>query len=178
MRSALADELLVIRTEGLVFLRADNLRKLKTIPTTREERWRLTADLVWGKEKAALTFDLDGESERAAGRRRAPPLPEETAQLVKRFKKLDSGWRVKRAKKILDLPGVGLCVPDLVFTHPDHPKPVYLEVMGFWSRDAVWKRVALVEAGRPDRIIFAVSERLRVSEKVLGDDSSEGSDES
>jgi hypothetical protein len=43
-------------------------------------------------------------------------------------------------------------------------------VLGFWSRDAVWKRVELVQAGLPQKILFAVSSRLRVSEAVLDDD--------
>ena len=42
--------------------------------------------------------------------------------------------------------------------------------MGYWSRAAVWKRVELVQAGLAERILFAVSSRLRVSEEVLGDD--------
>jgi uncharacterized protein len=42
--------------------------------------------------------------------------------------------------------------------------------MGFWSREAVWRRVELVEAGLSERILFAVSERLRVSEQVLGEE--------
>ena len=57
-------------------------------------------------------------------------------------------------------------MPDLVFTHGDGRR-VYLEVLGFWSRAAVWRRVELVEAGLSERILFAVSERLRVSEEVL-----------
>jgi uncharacterized protein len=44
-------------------------------------------------------------------------------------------------------------------------------VLGYWSRDAVWKRVELCEKGLSQRIIFAVSSRLRVSEEVLGDTS-------
>jgi hypothetical protein len=39
--------------------------------------------------------------------------------------------------------------------------------MGFWSRDAVWKRVELVERGLPYPIVFAVSKHLRVSEQAL-----------
>jgi hypothetical protein len=42
--------------------------------------------------------------------------------------------------------------------------------MGYWSRDAVWKRVELVQGGLPHRILFAVGARLRVSEDVLGDE--------
>jgi predicted nuclease of restriction endonuclease-like RecB superfamily len=64
---------------------------------------------------------------------------------------------------------VGLTVPDLVFDRGagSARERVYLEVMGYWSRDAVWKRVELVQAGLSERIVFAVSARLRVSEDVL-----------
>ena len=48
--------------------------------------------------------------------------------------------------------------------------PVYLEVLGFWSREAVWRRVELVERGLPHRILFAVSKHLRVSEAALDDE--------
>src|SRR5205823_607434 len=71
---------------------------------------------------------------------------------------------------ILSLPGVGLCVPDLVFQHSATGECVYLEVLGYWSRDAVWRRVELVERGLEQRIVFAVSTRLRVSEAALGGD--------
>jgi hypothetical protein len=45
-----------------------------------------------------------------------------------------------------------------------------LEVLGFWSRAAVWKRVEMAAAGLPHPIVFAVSKHLRVSEEVLADD--------
>jgi predicted nuclease of restriction endonuclease-like RecB superfamily len=44
---------------------------------------------------------------------------------------------------------------------------VYLEVMGYWSRAAVWQRVELVQAGLAETVVFAVSSRLRVSEEIL-----------
>jgi predicted nuclease of restriction endonuclease-like RecB superfamily len=57
-----------------------------------------------------------------------------------------------------------------VLSHPKRRDRVYFEVMGYWSRDAVWKRIELVEAGMSEHIIFAVSSRLRVSERALEDD--------
>jgi hypothetical protein len=42
--------------------------------------------------------------------------------------------------------------------------------LGFWSREAVWRRVDLVRAGLPHPILFAVSKQLRVSEAALDDD--------
>ena len=65
-----------------------------------------------------------------------------------------------------------MCVPDLVFEHANVAAPVYLEVLGYWSRAAVWKRVELVEQGLAERIVFAASSRLRVSEEVLDDEAS------
>ena len=68
---------------------------------------------------------------------------------------------------------MGLSIPDLVFERrtADAPRErIFLEVMGYWSRAAVWKRVELVQAGLAEKILFAVSAKLRVSEEVLGED--------
>jgi predicted nuclease of restriction endonuclease-like RecB superfamily len=80
---------------------------------------------------------------------------------------LDTPWQVTPAVEILDLPGHGVCVPDLTFEHAQTGERVHLEVLGYWSRDAVWKRVELVEAGLAHRIVFAVGQHLRVSEAAL-----------
>ena len=98
-------------------------------------------------------------------------MPAELEAFVGAFEKLGSAWRVDRNPAVLDLPGAGLCVPDLAFERAidDRVVRVHLEVMGFWSREAVWRRVDLVRAGLPHRILFAVSRDLRVSEEVLED---------
>lgn len=126
--------------------------------------WKLTADVRWGQARRALGYEASG-SGGGGGKER---LSDDVAALVKAFDKLKSDWSVKPATKILDLPGAGLCVPDLVFRRGG--ESIYLEVMGFWSRDAVWKRVELVERGLPFRVVFAVSSRLRVSEAALDED--------
>jgi hypothetical protein len=135
------------------------------------DAFHLTADVRWGKERAPLTFTLDGKSPVADDP--APRLADEVARLLEDLTALaDSGdtpWRAAPATDVLTLPGVGLCVPDLVFVHAHTGEQIYLEVMGFWSRDAVWRRVELVERGLPARILFAVSKHLRVSEAVLDD---------
>ena len=131
--------------------------------------WELDADVLWGPERRPATFHLEGEpAEDADGDDER--LPEDVARLVDRFRQLETPWTVDIAHELLDLPGVGLCVPDLVFTHRDTGYGVYFEVLGFWSREAVWRRVDLVNAGLPHPIVFAVSSRLRVSEEVLDGD--------
>lgn len=136
--------------------------------------WSLEADVRWGKEKTPLTFRLDqrADVEVLRDESASPRLADDVVRLVERIRALDTPWRVRTSTALLDLPGVGVCVPDLVFTHKDTSQRVYLEVMGFWSRAAVWKRVELVEAGLKQRIVFAVSRRLRVSEAVLDEEAS------
>lgn len=134
------------------------------------ESWRLEADVRWGKERTPLVFRLKGDG--GSKPTRAPSLPDEIRALAGAFAELETPWRVSPSSDILDLPGIGLAVPDLVFDRgagATHER-VYLEVMGYWSRAAVWKRVELVQAGLSQRILFAVSARLRVSEAVLDDE--------
>ena len=173
-------------------------------------RWSLEADVLWGKERRRVTFRAGGPDDGLSAASDpagavpalpdeiAPALPEEIAALLERLAARPSAWSAAPAKAILDLPGAGVCVPDLVFrrssgagasnprasagdggrgrartgrdARPDPGDEVYLEVMGFWSRDAVWRRVELVERGLPHRILFAVSKHLRVSEAALGGD--------
>jgi uncharacterized protein len=127
---------------------------------------KITARIRWGKERLPLSFVIEGKATGAPGE--DVPLPDEVEALRARFAALDSPWLVEPASDILALPGVGLCVPDLRFMHQETGELVYLEVMGYWSREAVWKRVELCAQGLPQRVLFAVSSRLRVSEEVLG----------
>jgi hypothetical protein len=132
--------------------------------------WSIEADVRWGKMREALVFRLAGRGPdaREGG---AFALPPEVEAFRQGFEALKSAWRVSPSPAILNLPGAGLCVPDLVFERPGGPR-VYFEVLGYWSREAVWRRVDLVRQGLGEHLLVAVSERLRVSEDVLGDDPS------
>ncbi len=130
--------------------------------------YTLEADVQWGPNREPLRFRLDRSDHRAEVAGSDTTRSDELDALRTRINKKKSGWRIRRNTRVLDLPGIGLCVPDLVFVRDG--TRVYLEVMGYWSRDAVWRRVELVEAGLKERILFCVSSRLRVSEAALGDD--------
>ena len=75
-------------------------------------------------------------------------------------------WRVGVSQRIIDLPGAGIIVPDLELTDAAGVT-VAIEVLGFWSREAVWRRVELAEQGLPVPIVFVVGKQLRVSEQAL-----------
>jgi predicted nuclease of restriction endonuclease-like RecB superfamily len=131
------------------------------------DRYKISARIRWGKERLPLSFVIEGQ---ASVRSDDLPLPDEVEALRARFAALDSPWIVEPASDILALPGVGLCVPDLRFLHEETGEIAYLEALGYWSRDAVWKRVELAQRGLTQRVLFAVSSRLRVSEQVLDDE--------
>jgi hypothetical protein len=147
------------------------------LPAIRQcDTWSVRAHLLWGKDRRPLKLVLAGTADRPAGdppgtaRPRGAHLPDEVAELAARVRDSGAGWRAEPAEDVLDLPGVGLCVPDLRFVHEASGAVVFLEVLGFWSREAVWKRVELVQARLPYRVLFAVPRRLRVSEDVLDDE--------
>lgn len=125
----------------------------------------IDADVRWGKERMPLRFTYEGT--RTGGEAARASVPEEITTLVSRWGERAARFSCAPADVVLDLPGVGVCVPDLVFTDARTKKRVYVEVLGFWSRDAVWKRVELAERGLAEPVVFCASERLRVSEAVL-----------
>ena len=130
-------------------------------------RFNLEADIRWGKDRRPLRFLVRGEASETAAAR-LPPLPDEVEELRAALAKQAGPWTVQPASDLIDVPGAGVLVPDLELRHKDG-KRVLVEVLGFWSRDAVWKRIELAPA-LPHPMIFAVSKHLRVSEAALPED--------
>lgn len=154
------------------------LRFALVLPALRElDDWSLVAEVRWGKTREPLVFRLTSKDvgERSSSQSSAEPhVSDEVRALLDGIEALRSGgskWRGRIASVLLDRPGLGVCVPDLVLQSDDGGEPVYVEVLGFWSRDAVWRRVELAQSGLGARIVFCVSARLRVSAEVLSDDS-------
>ena len=140
------------------------------------DRLDLSATVRWGRDRRALQFRLQRQREESdavlhslSEEERTSP---EVARLVQGFQARGGPWQAGPSNTVLEVPGVGLCIPDLVFTHSETGDRVYFEVLGYWSREAVWRRVELVQRGMSERVLFAVCRRLRVSEEVLGDQES------
>ena len=133
----------------------------------------LEADVRWGKERRPLRFTVRSEAAETTGPAAADDasaLPPEVAAVLAELAALETPWRARPATRVLDLPGAGVCVPDLELRHAQDGRSVFVEVLGFWSRDAVWRRIELVERGLPVPLVFAVSKHLRVSEAALPDE--------
>jgi hypothetical protein len=129
------------------------------------ERYRLEAELSWGKQKERLKYLREGG--RGGAEVEKSELPDEVRVLLERLEAQKAPFTVEIAEELIDVEG-GVLVPDLRFVSEETGVIVYLEVLGHWSRAAVWRRVELVNQPRfTARMLFAVSERLRVSEEVL-----------
>ena len=134
------------------------------------DRWTIEADVLWGRGRLPLRFRWAGKNDTESNSAEMAALPDEAQALVAAVTALDGPWRAGPSTEIVHLPGVGLCVPDLVFENRETGARALLEVLGFWSRDAVWRRIDLVRAGMARPILFAVSKQLRVSEAALDGD--------
>jgi len=140
----------------------------------RCRNWQLEADLLWGKARQPAVFRLGADRGLSVGASPRPgrqsSLPPDVEELRQRFEALQSVWAVRHNDEIIALPDEAVCIPDLVFDNAETGELAYLEVFGFWSRQAVWQRVESIGRGFPARIILAIGKHLRVSEEVLGDE--------
>jgi predicted nuclease of restriction endonuclease-like RecB superfamily len=149
--------------------------------------WHLEADVRWGKKRETLRFVASGQGTHVSGAtpERAPSkaksddvavlvdhMPDDVRALFLAVSSMDGPWDVVPAAVVIDVPGKGVIVPDLTFHHRPTKRLVHLEVLGFWSRDAVWKRIEWAESGLGVPVVFAFSSRLRVDESVVPDDAS------
>jgi predicted nuclease of restriction endonuclease-like RecB superfamily len=135
------------------------------------ERWSLVADVRWGKAREPLVFRLSSDVRTGKELDGVDDLhlADEVRELLDGINAIGGAWRARAATALLDVPGEGVCIPDLELSRDGQREPIYVEVLGFWSRDAVFRRVELAERGLGARVVFAVSSRLRVSAEVLDD---------
>lgn len=157
------------------------------VPAIRAcQKWVIEATVRWGKDRSRVTFKAAGKLTKKTAQKAAAAidesdeellrqqLPDDVAKLLGKFEERfatgKSKWEPQLCGDLFHLPGVGVVVPDLLFTRSTDGITIYLEVLSFWSRSAVWKRVELVEKGLEAPVLFAVPSRLRVSEEVLPED--------
>jgi uncharacterized protein len=130
---------------------------------------KLKAELRWGKRREPLSFEQTYAAleDTSSGQ----GVRTEVLELEEAFKG-STTWRAQLSEKLIDLTqqGGGVLVPDLELSRrrPDGGSDSLLvEILGFWSRDAVFRRIEAAERGMRDRVLFVVSSRLRVSEQLL-----------
>jgi predicted nuclease of restriction endonuclease-like RecB superfamily len=142
---------------------------------------RLKAELRWGKRREKLSFEQTYAHTPSADEHSG--VRTEVAELLDALRG-NVAWQACLSDKLIDLTaqGGGVLVPDLELTRgADAAKPakraaavaktpaVLVELLGFWSRDAVFRRIEAAQRGLSGRVpmLFVASSRLRVSEELL-----------
>jgi predicted nuclease of restriction endonuclease-like RecB superfamily len=138
---------------------------------------RLKAELRWGKRREKLSFEQTYAE--AAAAEVHDGVRTEVAELLEALQ-TNANWQARLSDKLIDLTaqGGGVLVPDLELTRmdeagkPEKRPPVLVELLGFWSRDAVFRRIEAAQKGLGGKagkapMLFVASSRLRVSEELL-----------
>lgn len=125
--------------------------------------WELEATVLWTKKKHEKQLVLTHEdglvshySDTGAYRTREQELFEE------RWNARESDWNLADGGAPIELGGKAVLVPDYTLTHQDG-RVVHLDIVGFWRREALARKLELVERYGPGNVIFAVSRKRRGS---------------
>lgn len=119
--------------------------------------WTLEARLAWGKRRRRYLFHLSAaQALRPHTKLGGRWLPDEVTALLPRITELAPDWSVRAGDVLIDLGGLGVLVPDLVFEHAESGRVAYLEIFGFWNKGAVSKRVRLLDKHGPSNVVVAV----------------------
>lgn len=124
-----------------------------------QEVWSLEAKVLWTRAKHTKTVRLTDDS----GLR--SDLPDTGAYETReqqwfreRWAALDTPWRLSDAAEPLDLGGRAVVVPDFRFDHEG--RTAWLEIVGYWRKDYLQRRVELLRRYGPGNLVLAVSRKL------------------
>ncbi len=132
----------------------------------QECSWTLDATVRWGrKRKLRKAMALDSALGLRSHHRDTGAYRTRTEEwFEERFEALDCGWRLSREGTPIDLGGRGVVVPN--FTFRKGGKVAHLEIVGFWRRDWLRRRLDLLQEHGPGNLVLAVSSKLAVTKEV------------
>lgn len=126
--------------------------------------WSVEATVLWTKaqhrKRLALTDALGLVSHY---RDTGAWVAQEATWFQERFTALGSEWDLSDAVEPVDLGGRALVMPD--FRLEREGRVAWLEIVGFWRRDYLERRLELLERYGPGNLILALSTKL-VTEEV------------
>jgi predicted nuclease of restriction endonuclease-like RecB superfamily len=129
--------------------------------------WTLTAKARWTKRRLERTLELTHEQGLVSHYKDTGAYRTRTEDwFVERFEKLDSAWRIVEPQ-VLDLKGRGVICPSFTFRHSDG-RVGHLEIVGFWRKDWLQRRLELLDKYGPGNLVLAVSTKLEGSKAGLG----------
>ncbi len=135
--------------------------------------WRLDAELAWdsAKKHTLYTFTLTPETGlvshyRARGQWRSDEEVMFEERFAQKMGDAKDAWRLERRGAVLTLDGGEVTIPDYTLISPEGEE-VFVEVVGFWRREYLERRMAQLALLREPPLILLVGERLKTDRAKL-----------
>ena len=134
----------------------------------QDEAWTLEATVLWTRARHRKTLTLSSsDALRSHYTDTGAYETKEQKWFVERFAKLKTPWKLRPCLKPVVLGTEAVMLPDFTLEHEG--RVAHLEIVGFWRRDYLERRVELLKKHGPGNLILAVSRKLRASKEKLGD---------
>ncbi len=130
----------------------------KFLPTlVLQPRWSLQAGVKVRHYKPTLVLDQESGL-RSEARDVGNYETREAIWFAERFEALESGWVLERDPTPIVQGSEGVVVPD--FSFRKGARVAHLEILGFWRKGTIEKRLGLLKKYGPKNLVLAVSKRF------------------
>jgi predicted nuclease of restriction endonuclease-like RecB superfamily len=129
-------------------------------------RWSMEAE-VWSKDRQRRwTVTMDSAEGRLRSHYTDPARYDSLLEqrFAERFEALDTPWQLERETEIVNLLDT-VMIPDFAFRHPDGRR-AHLEIVGYWRRDYLTRKLDKLRRARRHDLIVAVSSHLQVDRET------------
>lgn len=124
-----------------------------------QERWELTADLLWTQRKVAKTLSLSHDDGLVSHYRDTGAYKtKEQTYFEERFAAYDTEWALQEGQTLLPLGSRRFVFPDYTLVRGE--RRVHLQMVGFWRKETLEAHLADVAEHAPRDLLVAVSKRL------------------
>ena len=128
--------------------------------------WKVEACVHWTRRNLRKQMEINSEDGlRSHYRDQGAYVTQTESWFQERFEALDCGWSIRREGTPLDLGGESVVIPDFCFEKEG--RRAYLEILGFWRKGWLKKRMKLLEAQGPGNLVVAVSTKLAGSKEAV-----------
>jgi hypothetical protein len=122
--------------------------------------WNIRAEILWTKARHRKTLELNHQVDLSSHLRDTGAyFTREHQWFLERWHALDPPqWSVSEETLPIQLGGRAILLPDFVFT--DGQRTAHLEIVGYWRRGYLERRLEAIRRYGPGNMILAVSKRL------------------
>ncbi len=125
----------------------------------QEVPWTLEATVIWTRARHRKRLHLTHDQGLVSHYRDTGAWKTKEAQwLEERFAALDTDWELSERVQPLDLGGKAMVLPD--YRLRKEGRVAWVEIVGFWQRDWLERRLDLLRRYGPGNLILAISRKL------------------